>query len=223
MSRPVVSFTTVRYRTGGALLGPLHIARHRQALERTPGLRFFKLLGTGKGIGFSAVPDLTTWAMLGVWDSAAAWERFQEGSDVMRRYERHASLLRHLLLDPLSSRGRWSGRSPFETSSDVPVPSGERVAVLTRATIRASRLRAFWKAVPGVDAELRGNSELLESVGFGEVPWVRQGTLSVWTDSEAFTRFAYRSPRHLEAMRRTRTEGWYAEELFARFRVIGTS
>jgi len=223
VSRPVVSFTTVRYRRGGGLLGPLHIARHRIALDRTPGLHFFKLLGTGKGIGFSAVPDLTTWAVLGVWDSAAAWERFREGSDVMRRYERHASIVRHLLLAPLSSRGRWDGRSPFSPASDLPVPSGERVAVLTRATIRASRLRAFWKAVPGVDAELRGNADLLESVGFGEAPWIRQGTLSVWRDAEAFTRFAYRSPHHLEAMRRTRTEGWYAEELFARFRVLEES
>jgi hypothetical protein len=39
----------------------------------------------------------------------------------------------------------------------------------------------------------------------------------VWQDEGALKSFAYRSRGHIEVMRRTRQEGWYSEELFARF------
>ena len=49
-----------------------------------------------------------------------------------------------------------------------------------------------------------------------------QGTFSLWRDNAALTRYAYSGPAHLEAIRRTGEVGWYAEELFARFEVLGT-
>ncbi len=52
-----------------------------------------------------------------------------------------------------------------------------------------------------------------------------QGTFSIWDSAQDLTGFAYRSPAHLSAVRRTAPSRWYAEELFARFavtEVVGT-
>ncbi len=54
------------------------------------------------------------------------------------------------------------------------------------------------------------------------MPWLRQATLSVWRSGAAMRGWAYRTPEHAEVVRRTRAEGWYSEELFARFRLLGT-
>jgi len=58
-------------------------------------------------------------------------------------------------------------------------------------------------------------------MGIGESPIGLQGTFSLWRDNAALTRYAS-GPAHLEAIRRTGEVGWYAEELFARFEVLGT-
>ncbi|MEV1147093.1 monooxygenase, partial [Micromonospora sp. NPDC049799] len=55
--------------------------------------------------------------------------------------------------------------------------------------------------------------------GVGEAPLGWQGTVSVWRDQTDLVAFAYRHPEHRAAITRTPTEGWYAEELFARFEV----
>jgi hypothetical protein len=45
--------------------------------------------------------------------------------------------------------------------------------------------------------------------------------MSVWRSAADVGRFAYRRPEHAEVVTRTAQLGWYAEELFARFRVLG--
>ena len=45
--------------------------------------------------------------------------------------------------------------------------------------------------------------------------------MSLWRDTAAMTAFAA-SEAHRAVVRRTADERWYAEELFARFRVEGT-
>jgi hypothetical protein len=44
--------------------------------------------------------------------------------------------------------------------------------------------------------------------------------VSVWRNAADLARFAYRHPEHRAAITRTSTEGWYAEDLFARFAVL---
>jgi hypothetical protein len=45
--------------------------------------------------------------------------------------------------------------------------------------------------------------------------------MSVWRSAADVGRFAYRRPEHAAVVARTAELGWYAEELFARFRVLG--
>ncbi|BCB82625.1 hypothetical protein Pflav_090350 [Phytohabitans flavus] len=61
---------------------------------------------------------------------------------------------------------------------------------------------------------------LLTRFGIGEAPIGWQGTVSVWRNTADLVEFAYRHPEHRTAILRTPTEGWYAEDLFARFAVL---
>jgi hypothetical protein len=216
------TFTAVRYRPAAAVLGALHLATQRPRLQREPGLRFFRLMGAGAGIGFSARPDPTVWALLCAWDTAADWERFATDSVVIRQYETRGSESYTLLLEPLSAHGAWGGTQPFDVEPGASTGDGEPVVVLTRAALRLRRALRFWGQVASVDGTLRGNPDLLLSFGVGEAPWLLQSTVSVWRSAEAMKAWAYRDGPHREVVRRTRAEGWYREELFARFRLAGT-
>ncbi|HEX2187838.1 MAG TPA: spheroidene monooxygenase, partial [Longimicrobiaceae bacterium] len=148
------------------------------------------------------------------------WERFRAGSPLLRRHDRREEVY-SLLLAPAAAHGRWGGVEPFGAPDAGAQPApGDPVAVLTRASIRPGRALRFWSSVAPVDATLRGQPDLLATFGFGEVPWLRQGTLSVWRTRAAMVDWAYRTPAHAETVRRTREEGWYSEELFARFRPL---
>ncbi|NES12293.1 MULTISPECIES: monooxygenase [Micromonospora] len=193
------------------------MAAHPWRLRRLPGVRFAKLLGTGTGTGFGpGDADPTRWAALVVWDSPAAAAGF-DASPVGRSWARIARATARVELRPLTSRGEWSGRRPFGE------PSGGRVdgpvLALTRARLRTRRAATFWRAVPPVAAALHTAPGLLARFGVGEAPLGWQGTVSVWRDPADLVAFAYRHPEHRAAITRTPTEGWYAEELFARFAV----
>lgn len=225
METPVVaSFTAVRYSARRAAWGALHMASQRPLLRSVPGLRFAQLLGTGSGIGFSRVPDPRTWALFAVWDRMEAWDAFRVHSTVMRQYARRGEERYSLLMQPLSSHGRWGGMEPFgdlgpaDARHDAP---GEPIVVLTRATIRWRRLARFWSAVDPVSATLTHHPDLLLTFGAGEEPFRKQATLSVWRSAAAMRQWAY-TARHADVVRRTRAEGWYAEELFARLRLLGS-
>jgi hypothetical protein len=200
------------------------MAAQRPLLPRVPGLRLGKLLGTGSGGGFSKKPDLRTWALFAVWGTQHAWEHFRNESRVMEQYRSRGEEVYSLLLQPLAAHGRWGGIDPFGTLSRTGAGSTNNgpVVVLTRAAIRLRRQLRFWSAVPRVDQSLRGEPALLLSFGIGEVPYLRQGTLSVWSTGEAMKQWAYASELHRDVIHRTRAENWYAEELFARFRLLRT-
>lgn len=214
------TLTVARYSAARAVLGAARVATDVPALARTPGLRFFKTMGTGSGIGFSARPDLRAWALFAAWESEDAWERFRAESPLALRHGGREEVY-SLLLAPVDHHGRWSGAEPFGApEGGARIADDEPVAVLTRASIRPARALRFWSRVAPVDHTLRDERDLLATFGFGEVPWLRQGTLSVWRTRAAMEAWAYRTPAHAETVRRTREEGWYAEELFARFRFL---
>ena len=97
------------------------------------------------------------------------------------------------------------------------------VAALTRARLTTRKAARFWAAVPPVSAALQQQPGLLAALGIGEAPIGLQGTFSLWSSPAALREFAHGDAAHLEVVRRTAEERWYAEELFARFTVLGTS
>lgn len=122
-------------------------------------------------------------------------------------------------MTPLSSRGRWARTEPFGSPVPRKVADDAPVASITRARIRPTRALSFWKAVPPVSTDLATIDGLRLAFGIGEAPIGLQGTFSLWESSSALTDFAYRRAAHVDVVRRTVPEQWYAEELFARFAV----
>jgi heme-degrading monooxygenase HmoA len=194
----------------------LRMAIERERARRTPGVRFAKLLGTGRTFTPRGA-DPTRWALLTTWSSAEAARHYPTA----RAWDAIAEERWRVELRPLSSRGRWSRRAPF--GDPVPQPVSGPVAAVTRARIRPARTAAFWSAVPSVTSELRAADGLLADVGIGEAPIGLQGTFSLWRSADDLSRFAHGTPAHRAAIRRTPEEGWYAEELFARFAVLDGS
>jgi len=197
-----------------------YMAFDRPPLRQAAGLRFWRLLGTGRGRAMSPGADLRRWALFAVWRGEADLELFLRDSPVAARWRAQAAESYHVRLAPLTSRGTWAGRDPF---GSLPARSASGpVAVLTRASIRPARLIAFYRSVPSVDLLLERQEGCLASIGVGEWPLARQATFSLWRDHRAVRGFAYENNAHREVIGRVRAHDWYSEELFARFLPFGT-
>jgi quinol monooxygenase YgiN len=206
---------------------PVAVARmglDRRPLRRAPGLRFFKLLGTGYGDTFTpADANPRRWGLLATWADPAAAAAF-EASPTVRRWRRLAEETWRAELRPLSTRGRWAGGTPFgPDGAGAAGPDPGAVAAVTRARLSWRRSARFWRAAPRVAADLRDRPGLRLAVGIGESPVGVAGTFSVWDSARALRAFAYGGPPHTDAIRRTAAEGWYVEELFARFAVVAAA
>ena len=96
------------------------------------------------------------------------------------------------------------------------------IAVLTRATIRLSKLRSFWKNVDGVARDMAGADGFITSLGIGETPFIKQATFSIWESKAHMKQFAYQAREHAEVIRKTRKGDWYSEDMFVRFKILAS-
>lgn len=191
-----------------------------QHMANLQGLQFYKLMGSGKGDGFNPYPDWGTYSVLTVWDSQSDLDTFLNQSTLLDLYRSRSQSVIHYLLRPIKSHGKWSGVNPFVVDPALELEPGDKICVITRATIRWSKMRKFWKYVPTSKAPLKQNNDLIYTKGIGEAPFVQMATFSVWNNLDAIKRFAYQSKEHSTAIKMTRELNWYKEELFARFKLL---
>jgi heme-degrading monooxygenase HmoA len=174
-------------------------------------------MGSGRDLGFNPFPDWEVYGLLCVWENEKAAEDFFSHSTIFKRYEAKSIEQWTVFMKPLHAKGLWSGVNPFNSSTDLDV-NNPLIAVVTRATIRLSKLAKFWKYVPISQRPIqKGCPGLIYTKGIGEAPLVQMATFSIWENVEALKNFAYNSPEHQEAIKKTRQIDWYKEEMFARF------
>ncbi len=196
-----------------------HMAVDRFSLKRDKSVGFFKLIGTGTGETFTPRDaDPTLWGLIATMgeENVAAFD----AGTVVTAWRKFALSESRYLASPISSHGKWSGAEPFAADLDLAKSWSGQVLAITRAKIRWSKNLRFWRAVPPVIVSLRGGVGVQVANGFGEAPLGLQGTLSIWSDSAALKAFAYKGAAHSAVIRETLSQGWYSEELFARFALL---
>ncbi|WP_242918807.1 spheroidene monooxygenase [Pontibacter liquoris] len=218
----LTTLTLFGIRKGALRWGLAQMGTSVPKLQRIPGLLFFKLLGSGQGLGFSIKPNFRRYGLLCTWESEAAADAFFSTSALLQEYAQHSYEHWTIKLLPYQSHGFWDGQEPFAPALPEKYSTGP-LAVLTRASINWRTLPNFWRYVPQASKALENAAGLVCSIGLGELPFIRQATFSVWESGEAMKEYAYKNALHQEVMRRTRAENWYSEELFARFRPIASA
>lgn len=237
----VASFHLVRERPGRALAALARLGTDRVRVAREGRPVFWRLLGTGRGSHTGIGVDPRRTALFAVWEDDEALDRFVARSPIARRWP-DAEEAYTVRLRRLGGHGTWKGVDVLDgmagpvraadTADSEPGPITGRgpataepgpVAVLTRATVRVRAWPAFVGAGRRVSAEVAAAPGLLAVVGIGEAPVGRQATFSLWRGTADAHAFAYGRPDHLDAVRRTRAERWYGEQLFARFQPYGSA
>ena len=217
----VTTLSLFRFDTPAAklwVLGQMGLAR--LSFRMMPDVVFWKLCGSGQGEGFDLRPNLSVWAILTTWpDADTAFDRSQN-APVFRRWRRRARESWTVVLRPISARGTWSGQQPFTPNQEA-IPAGAPIAALTRAALRPRLARRFWAQVPSISAVIGDDPHVIFKIGIGEVPLLHQVTFSIWPDTQTMAAFARGNGTHGRAIQAVRREGWFSEELYARFCVLG--
>ena len=209
----VVVVVLVDFQTKSTLWGWSRLVMQRWALRRIAGLKFSKVLGSGHEGGFGLRPSRTRQGLFLGFDTEAAARDFIAASPVLAGYRSHARELCVVLLRVCSCRGSWSGAS-LEVTAELPVDGP--VASLTRASIRPSRARQFWRMQPASEVSLRAAPGVLIATGVGEAPLLRQATFTLWQSVAAMNAYA-RSGAHQAAIQAAYGGQYFSESMFARF------
>jgi hypothetical protein len=206
----------VRWRGTAVPWGLSRLVRGERALASVPGLRFARVLGSGRGGGFGLAPGLDHQGLIGFFDDEAAARAFVDHAPVVAAYREHAHESLLTLLRATSCRGSWAGATLAATAAAQP---GVPMAALTRASIRLRHAARFWRHAPATHQGIARAPGCRLAVGLGEAPLLRQATFSLWDDVQAMDRYA-RGDAHRAAIEGAWREGWFSESMFVRFAPI---
>ncbi|MFM8914512.1 MAG: hypothetical protein ACKOE6_16575 [Flammeovirgaceae bacterium] len=208
----MVTLTFYNYQKNFGWLGFLAMGWMRFPLSLNSEITFWKLMGVGQP-GFKPQGDGRQWAVLIVWKKNPQqkkwWQRWMAAKADVTKF----------LLQPLFGHGLWSGVDPFKPAI-APTSDTQKVAVLTRASIRWGKAKLFLKNVPAVADDLNESFRPIFTAGIGEIPVIRQATFSVWNSEAEMKKFAYQHQAHKKVIELTKQHNWYSEELFYRFAVV---
>ena len=95
----------------------------------------------------------------------------------------------------------------------------ERMAVLTRASIRPAKAMAFWRHAPAAQSDLSQAQGCEIAMGLGEAPLVRQCTFSLWHSKADMLQYAH-DGAHRAAIEAANRYGFFNESLFVRMQLL---
>jgi len=182
--------------------------------SKVEGLQFWRAMGVGGKNGFSIQPDLSTYALVTVFETEQDAVKFYEGI-IMKKYTKNCVERRSYFMYCIHTHGNWNGANPMVVCENPDVT--KKIAIITRATIKPLLAVKFWKFVPEVSKTLENYKGLSYSKGFGEWPIMMQATFSVWDSLEHMEAYAYKNQSHAAMVKKTRELNWYKEEMFSRF------
>ncbi len=221
----MVSLTIIRYKKRYIPFAFFAMATFRLPLWLNKNISFYKLMGCGKNGTFDKTPDLQQWAILTLGNEQSVVDKTQKeilntlyGGFIAGWLGLFGVKTITYLLDPIEGHGLWDNKKVF---GELPMKSDYegKIVILTRATIRLSKLKSFWKNVDSIASQMANAKGFITSYGIGEIPWVKQATVSIWESKEDMKNFAYKMHNHAEVIKKTRQEKWYSEDMFVRFKI----
>lgn len=225
----LVTLTIQQYPKKYTYFALLAMAIFRLPLMLNKKISFYKLMGCGRNGSFDIHPDWQQWVIFAVHNDGTELVKTDAANTVKKIYGSFIAGWHRMfnvtsstiLLNPIEGHGKWDGKNPFGELNKKGDYNGE-IAVLTRATIRLTKLKSFWKNVDTVAARSLQAEGLIKSIGIGEIPLIKQATFSIWKDKDTMKQFAYTMKEHTTVISKTRKEKWYSEEMFVRFAIIKT-
>ncbi len=203
----------VQYRPSAVAWGLARLVLGERGVGRAPGLRFARVLGSGREGGFGLAPSFARQGLIAFFDDEASAIAFADRSRAVNERRERADECLLAVLRAVSSRGSWGGVSMAPTAS---IAAGQPLASLTRAAIRPRHAAQFWRHSPPAQASLEQAAGCRLAVGLGEAPLLRQATFSLWDNGAAMDAYA-RQGAHLAAIHGAVKNGWFSESMFVRF------
>lgn len=220
----ICTLTIARYPKYFGWVGVLSMAVFHIPLFIHKKISFYKLMGCGKNGTFDKTPDWRQWAVLLVDncqlldDNKTLTVNYHPSTSIFLKkwFKFFKAEVLTIVLQPIEGHGTWDGKQVF---GNLPKQTDYEglVAVLTRATIRLSKLKNFWVNVDAVASQMLGAKGFVTSFGIGEVPFIKQATFSIWDSKANMKNFAYNLHQHKDVIRKTHKENWYSEDMFTRF------
>ncbi len=209
----VLLLQLVRWRAGSAAWGLSRLVLGPRALGRAAGLRFARVLGSGRHGGFGLAPGFDRQGVAAFFADEDSARDFAVRSPALRARREHADDCLMLLCRASASRGSWGGHT-LAVTAPAAAP-GQPIASLTRASIRLRHARAFWRHTPAAQAALDAAPGCRLAVGLGEAPLLRQATFSLWDDAASMEAFSRRGA-HRQASADASGRNWFSESMFVR-------